>query len=65
MLNPKKSDLVEKDKKQNIEHEQNVVKNGLNIKPARNVKMRLIVKVISIKMSQIQKCLKSQILHWT
>ena len=51
VLNPKKSDLVEKDKKQNIEHEQNVVKNGLNIIPARDVKMRSIVKVTSIKMS--------------
>ena len=35
-----KSDLFEKDKKQNIKHEQNVVKNGLNIIPARDVKMR-------------------------
>ena len=65
LLNSKKSDLFEKDKKRNIKHEQNVVKNGLNIIPARDVKMRWIVKVISIKMSQIQKCLKSQILHRT
>ena len=27
----KESDLFEEDKKQNIKHEQNVVKNGLNI----------------------------------
>ena len=40
VLKSKKSDLFEKDKKQNIKHEQNVVKNGLNIIPARDVKMR-------------------------
>ena len=40
VLNLKKSDLVEKDKKQNIEHEQNVVKNGLNIIPTRDVNIR-------------------------
>ena len=40
VLNSKKGDNFEKDKKQNIKHEQNVVKNGLNIIPARDVKMR-------------------------
>ena len=39
-INTKKSDLFEKDDKQNIKHEQNVVRNRLNIIPARDVKMR-------------------------
>ena len=39
-LTRKKSYLFEKDNKQNIKHEQNVVRNRLNIIPARDVKMR-------------------------